>query len=113
MAAKKTRAGVDVDAVTRLMQQAEDDAEPVAVAPAAPLHAPAPTPAPTPRPLPPGVDDPGKVDGRTLRRTGREPFATRIRPETHETLRRIAYARGLSLAEVVELAVAAFDKKDA
>jgi predicted HicB family RNase H-like nuclease len=59
----------------------------------------------------PGVPfDPGKVDGRTLRRTGREPFATRIKPETHEALRRIAYNHRISIAEAVERAVAAFDK---
>ena len=55
--------------------------------------------------------DPGKVDGRTLRKTGREPFATRIRPETHEALRRIAYTRRITIAEAVEMAVAAFDSE--
>lgn len=110
----KKKGGLDADYAARLVQAAvaaDPEPEPVAVAPAAPAPAPTSTPAPAPAPEP--AFDPGKVDGRRLRRTGREPFATRIKPETHETLRRIAYARGLSLAEVVELAVAAFDKKDA
>lgn len=112
----KKKAGMDAEAVARMMA-AQDVAErePVAVAPPAtppapePIPAPAPTPAPPPAPEP--AFDPGKVDGRTLRRTGREPFATRIKPETHEALRRIAYARGITMAEAVEMAVAEFDKK--
>jgi hypothetical protein len=114
----KKRSSMDAEAVARMMA-AQDVAEPepeavtAPVAPPAPEPIPAPSPmqAPTPAPSPAPAFDPGKIDGRTLRRTGREPFATRIKPETHETLRRIAYARGISLAEVVELAVAAFDKK--
>ncbi|KMO12512.1 hypothetical protein [Methylobacterium indicum] len=114
----KKKAGMDAEAVARMMA-AQDVAEPepeVVTPPAAPpapepIPALAPMPSPTPAPAPAPTFDPGKIDGRTLRRTGREPFATRIKPNTHETLRRIAYARGISLAEVVELAVAAFDKK--
>jgi hypothetical protein len=91
---------MDAEAVARLMaaQDAEPDAE-------------TPVPSPAPEPIQPSVPafDPGKIDGRTLRRTGREPFATRIKPETHEALRRIAYKRRITIAEAVEMAVAAFD----
>lgn len=100
----KNRAGMDAEAVARMMaaQEAEPDAE---------TPAPSPVPRPTLEPVEPAapVFDPGKIDGRTLRRTGREPFATRIKPETHEALRRIAYARRITIAEAVEMAVAAFD----
>lgn len=100
----KKRSSMDAEAVARMMA-AQDEAETVtAVAePVAPVPVAAPAPA----------FDPGKVDGRTLRRTGREPFATRIKPETHEALKRIAYARGITIAEAVEMAVAEFDKKPA
>ena len=101
MASKpKNRASMDAEKVARMM--AAQDAEPE-------TPAPAPEPVPDPVRVPPPAFDPGKVDGRTLRRTGREPFATRIKPETHEALRRIAYARRITIAEAVEIAVAALD----
>jgi hypothetical protein len=108
MSAKpRNRASLDADAVARMMREQD---EPAAVA--APEVAPPPPPAPEPRMLAPASEpefDPGKVDGRTLRRTGREPFATRIKPETHEALRRIAYGRKITIAEALEMAVAAYD----
>lgn len=55
--------------------------------------------------------DPGKMDGRSLRRTGREPFATRIKPEAHATLKRLAAAHNKTMAEVLELAVAAYERR--
>lgn len=108
---QRTRATMDAEAVARLMAAQEQDDVPAE----AELEAPLPPPLPVAEPqLPPAIQaptfDPGKVDGRTLRRTGREPFATRIRPETHEALRRIAYHRGISIAEALEKAVSAFDK---
>lgn len=113
MAPKKNRAHLDADAVARMMAAADREDEPVVVDPEP--EAPASQPEPPPvlaRPVAPPAPafDPGKLDGRTLRRTGREPFATRIRPETHEALRRIAYTKGISMAEAVEQAVAAFEK---
>lgn len=118
----RNRAGIDADAVARIMREQDDQVEavePAEAAPEAALPAPAPVePAPPPpaAPAPTAVEpreaigfDPGKVDGRTLRRTGREPFATRIKPETHEALRRIAYGRRITIAEALELAVAAYD----
>lgn len=99
----KNRAGMDAEAVARMM--AAQEAEPEAPEPEVLASAPEPVRALASAP----AFDPGKVDGRTLRRTGREPFATRIKPETHEALRRIAYARRITIAEAVEMAVAAFD----
>ncbi|GAN52313.1 hypothetical protein ME121_6444 [Methylobacterium sp. ME121] len=105
--APRHRAGMDAEAVARLMaaqdQEEGSPAEPVSIPAAAPAAPPAPT-------RDPGFD-PGKVDGRTLRRTGREPFATRIKPEAHEALKRIAYARGITIAEALEMAVAAFSER--
>lgn len=122
MASKpRNRAGMDAEAVARMMaaQDAEEaqgaapEPEPTPVLPAPAPPAPvAPQPAAPPvqaAPEPPAFD-PGKVDGRTLRRTFREPFATRIKPEAHEALRRIAYHRRITIAEALEMAVAAFEK---
>ncbi len=111
--APKNKAALDAERVARMMAAADREDEPTAAKrePEAPVPQPEPAPV-LAQPVAPPVPafDPGKVDGRTLRRTGREPFATRIKPETHEALRRIAYTRGISIAEAVEQAVAAFDK---
>jgi hypothetical protein len=127
MASKpRNRAGMDAEAVARMMaeqDQAEREqevptADPVlaeASPPAVSVIEAAPSPTIAPRPAEPPVPqpawDPGKVDGRTLRRTGREPFATRIKPETHEALRRIAYHRRITIAEALEMAVTAFERE--
>lgn len=108
----RNKSAMDAEAVARMMAaQDEDDAAPAAeTAPQKPLpQTPAAPPPPAETPPAPAFD-PGKVDGRTLRRTGREPFATRIKPETHEALRRIAYHRRITIAEALEMAVAAFDR---
>ncbi|KOX59619.1 hypothetical protein ADL19_04900 [Streptomyces purpurogeneiscleroticus] len=127
MASKpRNRASIDAAAVARMMaeqDQAEQEAPAADPAPAeasvpAPAESPpvtpvieaAPPPPVAPLPAEPPAWDPGKVDGRTLRRTGREPFATRIKPETHEALRRIAYQKRITMAEALEMAVAAFDR---
>ncbi|MCJ2067486.1 hypothetical protein MKK75_01475 [Methylobacterium sp. J-030] len=139
MAAKpRNKAAMDAEAVARMMAAQDQDEEIDAAAEASP-PAPAlvqPEAAPTlpatleampaapvdvsteaaavPSPHPPAeaaAFDPGKIDGRTLRRTGREPFATRIKPEAHEALRRIAYHRRITIAEALEMAVAAFDNR--
>ena len=58
--------------------------------------------------------DYSKVDGRTLRRTGRtHQFATRIKEETHANMKRIAARDGISLAELIEKAVAAYERESA
>jgi hypothetical protein len=50
---------------------------------------------------------PGIVDGRTLRATGRtEQFATRIKAETKSQIQQIAREEGITMAEVIERAVA-------
>ena len=55
---------------------------------------------------------PSSVDGRTLRKTGRtHPFATRITPELHKQLKTIAVRDDLKVAELLELAVAAYEKQ--
>lgn len=109
----KNRASLDAEAVARMMAAQNDEdqdqvdtvrEELAQAAPAQPVLA-----EPRAREDAPTFD-PGKVDGRTLRKTGREPFATRIKPETHEALRRIAYTRRITIAEAVELAVAAYDR---
>ena len=95
MSKPRNKASLDAEAVARMMAAQDGDE-----APPPPVEAPPPPQAP--------AFDPGKIDGRTLRRTGREPFATRIKPETHEALRRIAYERHITIAEALETAVAAF-----
>ena len=109
MSAKsRTKASMDAEAVARMMA-AQNDEEPAVetVEEARPLPV-VEVSEPLQR-VAPLEFDPGKVDGRTLRKTGREPFATRIKPETHEALRRIAYARRITIAEALESAVAAYD----
>lgn len=131
MAARpRNRAGMDAEAVARMM--AAQDAEET---PSEPETAPEAEPADHMGEMPPQPEiisepdtapepmvstqaepeadafDPGKIDGRTLRKTGREPFATRIKPEAHAALRRIAYARRITMAEALELAVAAYEKR--
>ncbi|MCJ2142406.1 hypothetical protein [Methylobacterium sp. E-066] len=133
----RNKAAMDAEAVARMMaaQDQDDELEAPAEAslpppgpvqpevvpspstaleamPAAPADVPT-VPVAVPTGHPPAeapAFDPGKVDGRTLRRTGREPFATRIKPEAHEALRRIAYHRRITIAEALEMAVEAFDR---
>ena len=51
-------------------------------------------------------------DGRSLRRTGRTvTFATRVSPEFDERIRDIAEEKGLMLVEVLEQALAAYDRE--
>ncbi len=52
----------------------------------------------------------GRIDGRTLRRSGRTvQFATRVSPEFDERVRRIAMRDGLLLVEVLERALDAYE----
>ena len=103
---KASKGGANADMAARMLRLAEDG------------------PAPSNQPPEPGIPvedtakfqpekapfDAGSIDGRTLRKTHREPFATRIKPETHKTLKRIAFEREVTIAEVLELAVAAYAK---
>ncbi len=53
-----------------------------------------------------------QVDGRSLRRSGRViQLATRVTPEFHERLRRIARWEGLLLVEVLERALDALEAR--
>lgn len=53
-----------------------------------------------------------KVDGRTLRRRGRtETFSTKTTRDVIETIQRIASIEGISMVDVVERAVADYDRK--
>jgi hypothetical protein len=52
-----------------------------------------------------------RIDGRSLRKTGRTvQFATRVSEEWDERLRRIAQRDGLKLVEVLERALEAYEK---
>ena len=56
---------------------------------------------------------PGRIDGRTLRRSGRTvQFATRVSQEFDERVRGIAVREGLLLVEVLEKALEAYEARD-
>ena len=51
-----------------------------------------------------------RIDGRTMRRSGRTvQFATRVSPEFDERIRQIAMREGLLLVEVLERALDAYE----
>lgn len=53
---------------------------------------------------------PSRMDGRTMRRSGRTvQFATRVSPEFDERIRQIAMREGLLLVEVLERALEAYE----
>jgi len=52
------------------------------------------------------------VDGRSLRATGRtEQLATRVRPAFHRQVKLIAARDGLKIAELLEKAIAAYERE--
>ncbi len=56
------------------------------------------------------VPQPGRMDGRTMRRSGRTvQFATRVSPEFDERIRQIAMREGMLLVEVLERALDAYE----
>lgn len=58
----------------------------------------------------PAIDD-IKVDGRTLRASGRtEPFATRVTPGVRKRYKTIAMRDDITMGELLELALAAYEK---
>ena len=62
------------------------------------------------------VARPARLDGRTMRRSGRTvQFATRVSPEFDERVRQIAMRDGMLLVEVLEHALDAYEyrKKEA
>jgi hypothetical protein len=71
------------------------------------LQAPEVAPAPTAT-----VSPPARLDGRSARRTNRTlQFATRVTPEWDARLRKLAQRDGLMLVEVLERALALYEKK--
>lgn len=71
------------------------------------VHVPASAPAPSMTPLQP------RIDGRTLRRSGRTvQFATRVSPEFDDRVRQLAMRDGLLLVEVLERALEAYERID-
>lgn len=56
------------------------------------------------------VSQRGRIDGRTMRRSGRTvQFATRVSPEFDERIRQIAMREGMLLVEVLERALDAYE----
>lgn len=56
------------------------------------------------------ASQPGRMDGRTMRRSGRTvQFATRVSPEFDERIRQIAMREGMLLVEVLERALDAYE----
>ena len=56
------------------------------------------------------VPQTGRMDGRTMRRSGRTiQFATRVSPEFDERIRQIAMREGMLLVEVLERALDAYE----
>lgn len=87
---------IDTSKLRRRLPPPPGDGNPVVeIQPAsAPSHAP-------PTPMQGGV--PTRLDGRSLRRTGRtEQVNVKMRPETREALLRLAQERGLGVSELVE-----------
>ena len=59
-----------------------------------------------------GTSRSGRIDGRTLRRSGRTvQFATRVSPAFDERVRGIAVREGLLLVEVLEKALDAYEAR--
>ena len=77
------------------------------------VEAVAPAPQPIQRPeAQPEIEDYERVDGRTLRKTGRTiPFSTRLNADTDRLIRRIAGKHGILIAEVVERGVILLQKE--
>jgi predicted HicB family RNase H-like nuclease len=60
-----------------------------------------------------GLQDVGRQrhDGRSLRATGwTHPFATRVKPETHKNILDIAERDGITLDELIEKAIEAYER---
>lgn len=62
------------------------------------------------RPTAAAVPQPSRMDGRTMRRSGRTvQFATRVSPEFDQRIRQIAMREGMLLVEVLECALDAYE----
>jgi hypothetical protein len=63
-------------------------------------------------PQPQSSEPPARIDARSLRRTHRTvQFATRVSPEFDRRIREIAFEEGQLLVEVLELALAAYERE--
>ena len=93
-------------------EEARTDLAPTLLSHPVPIGEPAPVPAASGS-LHRSNADPslaGRVDGRTMRRSGRTvQFATRVSPEFDERIRRIAMQDGMLLVEVLERALDAYE----
>ncbi len=68
-------------------------------------------PEPTQTAIP--ITRPPRLDGRTMRRSGRTvQFATRVSPEFDERVRQIAMRDGMLLVEVLEHALEAYEQSN-
>ena len=77
---------------------------------AAPANTRSSTAAQPPRRTEAAAPQPGRMDGRTMRRSGRTvQFATRVSPDFDERIRQIAMREGLLLVEVLERALEAYE----
>jgi hypothetical protein len=87
-----------------------EEASPNLTAPEiAPVH-PRPAKAPASSTARQGSHEHGRIDGRTLRKTGRTvQFATRVSEDFDERLRQIAQRDGIKLVEVLERALDAYE----
>lgn len=71
------------------------------------------TPPPPAFPAPPEPPSASRIDGRSLRRSGRTvQFATRVSPEFDMRVRNLAQREGLLLVEVLERALDAYEKSN-
>lgn len=58
-----------------------------------------------------GTSLPERIDGRTLRRTGRTvQFATKVTPELEARIKQIAIRDNLKIVEVLEQAIEAYER---
>lgn len=77
------------------------------------LAAPEVAPASPPTPLAPAPSPPIRRDGRTLRKTNRTvAFATRVTQDFDDRVREIAEQTGLKIVEVLEAALAAYEREN-
>jgi hypothetical protein len=81
----------------------------IPIAPAAEVSA-APVPAQAPAPV--AVSHHARIDGRSLRRSGRTVhFATKVTPEYDNRIREIAEQTGKLMTEILEESLAAYEKQ--
>lgn len=104
---KKSKTGI---AAPPPPEAAGDNTKAPETAPAGPTFPTPPKPPPRP-PVPPAPPAQKLRDGRSLRKTGRtHQFATRIKEETHGKMYDLAARDQITLGELIERAVDAYDR---